>query len=186
MDEVIGVKRKAKAPIVARDRVLSKEESESPWISNKNPTGWGDAKDVASNWGEHTKRRVAAKKVVVRALKQAAGDKLMTIDMEGNLKDHMLLPADVVNRLLPGITNRPLDQDEPVNWWGMEPTQQQQDDEEVVELALDQADGEEMVTVDEKVHMKDHVLLPVDVVKLVFPGIANRLLQKKASKLGPH
>ena len=179
MDEVIGAKRKAEAPVVERDPVPTDEETRSPWLTNKNETGWGDAKDVAANWGKCTEQRNNAKKVVEHALNQAAGEKKMTIDMEGDLKDHMLLPADVVNRLL----------HDPANSWWVEPTQQQKDDEAVLELALDQADGEEMVTVDEKVPMKDHVLLPVDVVKRVFPGITNRLLEKrrlKASKLGPH
>ena len=35
-----------------------------------------------------------------------------------------------------------------------------------------------MVTFDEKVPMKDHVLLRVEVVERVFPKIANRLLEE--------
>ena len=86
--------------------------------------------------GKHTTRLLhAAKEEVVRALKQAAG--------KGDLKDHMLLPADVVNRLLPGITTLPLDRDEP-RTWGDEPTQQQKDDEEVVYLALKLARNEKI------------------------------------------
>jgi len=174
MDEVIGAKRKAEAPVVERDPVPTDEETRSPWWTNKNETGWGPAKDVAANFGKYTERRINAEKVVERALNQAAGEKKMTIDMEGDLKDHMLLPADVVNRLL----------HDPANSWRVEPTQQQKDDEAVLELALDQADGEEMVTVDEKVPMKDHVLLPVDVVKRVFPGITNRRLLEKEKTEG--
>jgi len=36
---------------------LTEEESKSPWFTNKNPTGWGNAKDVAAAWGNNGRER---------------------------------------------------------------------------------------------------------------------------------
>lgn len=43
--------------IVDREQVLTEEESRSPWFTNKNPTGWGNAKDVATAWANNRRER---------------------------------------------------------------------------------------------------------------------------------
>ena len=47
VDKVIGAKRKTIVGVDGRDREITEEESKSPWFTNKNPTRYGNAKDVA-------------------------------------------------------------------------------------------------------------------------------------------
>lgn len=106
VDKVIGDKRKAKAPVNEKDHELTEEESKSPWTTNKNPTGWGDAADVVANWRANAKQKETDEAIVEKALKQAAGEGMMSIDVKVDMKDHVILPAEVVKRLLPGIAKR--------------------------------------------------------------------------------
>ena len=47
VNKVIGAKRKTIVGVDGRDREITEEESKSPWFTNKNPTRYGNAKDVA-------------------------------------------------------------------------------------------------------------------------------------------
>ena len=118
VDNGKGVKRKTVVGVDGRDREITEEESQSPWFTNKNPTGYGNAEDVAramvnSRRVREQKREQRKKdeEIVLRALKQAGGQQgMMSIDFKVAMKDHVLLPAEVVERLLPEIAKRLLEE----------------------------------------------------------------------------
>lgn len=116
VDKVIGAKRKTIVGVDGRDCEITEEESKSPWFPNKNPTGYGNAKDVAralvinqrkreQKEREKREQRKTDEEIVEKALNQAGGE-MMSIDVKVAMKDHVLLPAEVVERLLPEIAKR--------------------------------------------------------------------------------
>ena len=116
VNKVIGAKRKTIVGVDGRDREITEEESKSPWFTNKNPTGYGNAKDVARALVINQRKREQKKRgkreqrktdeeIVEKALNQAGGE-MMSIDVKVAMKDHVLLPAEVVEQLLPEIAKR--------------------------------------------------------------------------------